>query len=401
MNAPPPLKPPSATELGIREEKRKLADVLPIDNWLSESFAFRCEQALLGQCTNFHEKLSYWENSINTPGVQRLADLHGYLIDAAKGGYLFNDRDFKSFLTNPANKISTTHLPIPAYKAAMEDGTIAAGTLKPLQRSPEKPAREVSNPNLDNVVDNLFFTVIDPHITCTLKELQLTLQSHQHSWDDTLLAPLKDERDWYQSDITIQGELDSLVQSVESIHCHWNKRFQSVRNVVSSGTTFEDPDLYNEVLKECYTRFQALEPTALDHPIVRRWTLERIKAGMPRWSLIKAATLFKLFHEKSTFTFHIAGRELAFIKALSSDRPRVLVEPMWAQTKPRKPKAGQFGAATGIEALKMADDHSWKTDSTEKSWKRDGEEVDYESETDTEDDFYSLVSSQFLDAPDD
>ena len=389
QNAPPCLDPPPPEELGIQVEQRKLYEVLPVDNWLEESFAFRCAPDMLGNCTVDHEKQSYAENNVDAAGVKLLADLHDYLIDAAKGGYKFDEAAYKYFLLDP--RIRYKGLAVPAYKDAMENGILSISGLKPKSRSPEKETKTASRRNLDHVVDRLFFTVIEPHINKTVRLITEEFLSSQAPWDAELYEVYRREREWGTDDRIITEEFSSLNQSLKSVYDLWIRSFTG-RTIRDADAPFEDPDLYNEVLDECFTLYRNLQPLNSSHPVVSRWSRVQVGEGPTPWSLLKASALFKLFHERSAFTFHIAGRELAYIKAVSNPQPRLMIEQFWAQMKPRKYHRSAVEVA-GIEAAQMARDRSWKTESSEVSHDMETSGDD----SSAEDDFYSVVGSQAQD----
>ncbi|KAK5017460.1 hypothetical protein LTR39_001529, partial [Cryomyces antarcticus] len=92
-NAPPPYNPLPPEYFGIKVDRTTLGEVASgpsLQTFLTKSFDFRCRPELLGQVTIFHEKLSYAENSIDSPGINALADLHDHLVDSSKNGYIFD-----------------------------------------------------------------------------------------------------------------------------------------------------------------------------------------------------------------------------------------------------------------------------------------------------------------------
>lgn len=330
-NAPAPLNIPKPETYGIDVDGRTLNEIVivgerrSIDNFLASSFAFACNPSFLGVATNFHEKLAYAANSISDPGVNLLADLHSYLIDASKNGYNFNQASYENFIQRNQTIRCKQPQP-PAYKVAMEMGfkQLGANSRSPTKELPERP----KNINDANVIDHLFFKIIEPHLLRTIENLKQRIVE-ANPWDSDLQNLYMDEHS--NGDEQIRAELQSLKRELRSIRNYWNKN-------VTGGNVDDsfDPDAYNNVLEECYKRLTTLKPTNLDHPIIARWTQERLGEGPTKWTLIKASALFLLFHTKHNFTFNLAGRELAYIKAHYRAGSRILVEPLWAQLKPRK-----------------------------------------------------------------
>ena len=387
MNAPPRLDIPPPEELGIDVEKRIVAQVMPEQNWLAECFAFRCAPDLLAKCTLEHERQSYAESNINAEGVQMLADLHDYLIDSVKAGYRFSEENFKAFMADP--RIKHKRPPIPAYKDAMEHGLLFLSDQKQVPQNLEADPRRISKPNLDNDVDHLFFTVIEPHIKQSLKFLTNHLEAGQEPWDRHLIEAFNRELEWSSQDSVVEDELSMLKTSVRAIERHWSTRFSLALKPKEMHASFKDNDLYYKILCECHEQLQALMPTNMDHPIIKRWTLSTVSNDLTEWCLIKASCLYLVFHDKIKFVFPIAGRELAFIKARSTPRTRLMVDRLWAQMKPRKIKASvQDGH--DFEAAHMAIDHGWQLSTAEHL----NQKLACDEASEAEDDFYSLVESQ-------
>lgn len=351
MNAPA-IALPAAETYGIHVDERILQDIATtprqfIDNFLAESFAFAYRSNLLGIVTLFHEKLAYAENSIYCPGVNMIADLHGYLIDATKSGYKFDEQDFES-LKASSPFIRKKNLSTPAYKLGINLGydakpEVHRRRLMKLQSEPPKSY----NPN--HVVDRLFFTVVEPHLQTTLDILKQDIEEQANDWDEDLIFPYMQEHAEAEAeaDDIVRAELRSLKQSLESIYQHW---ITNLRGDKADEPFPEDHNLRNTVLNDCYKMFTELQPQNPQHRIIARWTRERIGQGPSRWTLIKASALFMLFHAKQKFPFHLAGKELAYIKAQSKPGSRMLVEPVWAQMKPRRiKKPTEQGPAGEIE----------------------------------------------------
>jgi hypothetical protein len=383
MNAPAPLTLPAAVTYGIGVDKRTLEQISTIpyqfmDNFLGESFTFAYTPNLLGLVTLFLEKLAYAENSIHSPGINMIADLHDYLIDATKNGYRFDYQDFTNLIAS-SPLIRNKKPPTPAYKLGMNVGfdTMSnAHRWSPTNSSTERP--QSYNPN--HVVDHLFFRIVEPHLHATINVLKEGIKEHGTHWDEDLQFPYLQEHMESETDHTIRAELRRLKQSLENIYLHWARNF---RNDKPDEQYPSKSDIFNTVLGDCYNKFTQLQPQNLEHPIISRWTRERIGKGPSRWSLIKASALFIIFHEKPAFTFGIAGKELAYIKAHSKIGSRMVVESLWAQMKPRPIKnvtelgsveETEFTASFGL--------------SPEQDFQVPSGDDDYESD---QDDFYSTI----------
>lgn len=386
-NAPAPLKIPKAETYGIEVDGRTLHDIVavgdrsPVDNFLAHSFSFACNPSLLGVATNFHESLAYFMNSINDPGVNLVADLHSYLIDASKNGYNFNQASWHRFLwENRAIRYKQPEKP--AYKVAMERGFEQSNSNRrsPVKNIPERPKFKD-----DNITDVLFSKVIEPHLLQTIQELKEVLSAESKSWDVELQDPYMSENN--SGDDSVRSELQHLKRRLAPIHQHW------VQNVRGEKPDKDfNADAYNDTLEECFRMFTELQPQNLEHALIAFWVRSRLGQGPTYWSLIKASALFTLFHERHAFTFHLAGRELAYIKAHHQEGSRMLVEPLWAQYKPRKIHIQvdetipppQSDAVNVLFLRSMAEAAGYLPC-------EDGSTMETETEDQDQDDFYSIL----------
>ncbi|KAK5277960.1 hypothetical protein LTR16_009156, partial [Cryomyces antarcticus] len=121
-NAPPPYNPLPPEYFGIKVDRTTLGEVASgpsLQTFLTKSFDFRCRPELLGQVTIFHEKLSYAENSIDSPGINALADLHDHLVDSSKNGYIFDHEAWQKYVTSSSD-IGIKNPKKPAYKVEFD-----------------------------------------------------------------------------------------------------------------------------------------------------------------------------------------------------------------------------------------------------------------------------------------
>lgn len=327
-NAPPNLNLPTPEQLGISVDRRTLAEVMPASNFIEESFRFRLQPDLLGRVTNTHEKLVYDTGSVHGPAVEAFADLHDVIIDSAKNGYMFGEEDYRRF---KAKHLRDHRLSVPAYKEALEKGFLYPH----FDKFRPAPSNKIEYKK-DNIIDEVYFTIVKPHIDETFVMLDQTMCKTQDHRDDDITALLEQERLLISNDQDLLAELVQLKQSLRKISDHWSFRFQSARTLHQDH--FEDPDMYNEVLDKCYQGFQYILPIRREHPVVLRWLNARTGALPSRWDLLKAAMLFEIASSKGTgtFVFHVAGDLLCHLKAASRVQSRVLASSMWSQMKPRR-----------------------------------------------------------------
>ena len=89
--------PAIVENFGIQVDDRRMGDTFITSNtkatreFFGFNFSFRCQQGLLGRCTNFHNSFAYEVGSLKSVGVEALADLHDLLVDSSKMGYTFTE----------------------------------------------------------------------------------------------------------------------------------------------------------------------------------------------------------------------------------------------------------------------------------------------------------------------
>ncbi|KAF2395987.1 hypothetical protein EJ06DRAFT_252729 [Trichodelitschia bisporula] len=345
-NAPVQLNTPPPEDFGIRVDRRTLADVLRgprgVRNFLSESFAFRSQEDLLGIETTKHEQMAYAENSIRTPAVVLLADLHDYLIDSAKNGYTMDFATYKVFVDRLPR---TTNRPVivPAYKSVMK---------APLQRTASSfensfdtsfgcgasstPRARRPKPRHDHIVDRVFFECLQPHIDETFVLLKRALVEGVETFDVDLPGPFLVEKAAATAagDVDVLAELAHLDTALREVQTIWARRWTTSRK--------KDMALYDVILGECVAAYRAIVPRG-DGQLAQRLGMRRLATRyMPGaytdWELIRAARFFAQFFTKEKLVWPLVGRELCFIKAHAVGGARVVVEPVWTMYRTRRMK---------------------------------------------------------------
>ncbi|TID17709.1 TCTP-domain-containing protein [Venturia nashicola] len=336
-NAPAPL-PDQLTNpqaLGIEVDRRKLGEFLsetePVNRFLSESFKFRFQPDLLGRCTNLHKRLAYRENSLNSDGVSALANLHDYLIDSAKNGYIFSDRDFEKYVRESTN-LNRASLKEKGYEEAMTVGFEDEHKLKQIQ----------APPNLDRILDMLYFSLMEPEIRAAINDVKdLCTPKHDPDLDEALAEPLQFEL--RRSDTVVRQEINDLMDAFPRINDTWNRTmFPNAKGLVDDDRSQGGRERWSAAIDKCHPMYEALMPKNVDHPIVERW-IERRHQGRTEWDLIKAAALYtkypyRRFKSKELFIWNMAGAHLMYIKGLDDPYTRP-IRPAYLDTmKPSKLK---------------------------------------------------------------
>lgn len=365
-NAFPPLEDPVPENYGIRVDRRKLKDMYEgtsIGNFLRASFKFRCKPSLLGQATNLCKRVVYLENDLASPNVDALVDIHDLLVDYTKNGYEFDEQDFEEFKRTCVKL--PMYIPKPKHEEAREkdrDEQKRAGRKKATRSTKKAPEY-----NHENILDRLYFETIDPHTRATLDTLHAHFARTVRIPDPDLEATFLAEQDQGQHDPEIAAELATLTTSLRALRRTWGDKLHGrshqyalAPSLWDGDDAFDDPDTYNAAVDECFSRYNALAPAnAAGSPVIRRWGMDNLVPGAPTyWELLKASALYHVWHNRgketrpSTFVFHMAGKALCWLKACCSGSARPIVQPMWANMRPRKVKVREVVGGNRREGLR-------------------------------------------------
>jgi hypothetical protein len=251
-----------------------------------------------------------------------MSDVHDLLVDSSKNGYTLDDAAYQRLIQeNPY--IKNKNPPVPAYRIAMEEN------MKRKKISNNSNATK-KHPDFNKICDYLYFKVLEPHTKETIRKVRDAFAGGT-DWDSDLQYPYVTENGSAES--VIQSELQMLREKLTELHQMWVTRNKK------HGDAFV-PEIYNDCVEDCYNVYKAIMPTNLTDRIISRW-VQSIPGGRTHWQLLKASALFKLFHgfgQNGTFAFHLAGDDLAYIKATASGTARTIKWSMYALLKPRKVK---------------------------------------------------------------
>lgn len=346
LNAMPPIKLPEPETFEINVDKRKLSDMLgsdgSVDEWLAKSFEFKMQPSLLGQVTRYHSRLSYKENSISSPSVNALADLHDLIIDSAKNGYTFTSEAFRAYTKDILGIKRAPSKPI--HETWMTSET--DNTTNNIENHNAKA------PQNDHIIDHILLQIVSPRISQLHENLQHHLSSAVTS--DTDLSALYTSRlTQHSADPLLISVLQTLLTSFTPLTTTWAHSFNP--------STKRDFSRYTRIANDLYPKYLSIQPSRNDHPVIQEWLSQRAPGEPTTWELLKASALFTKFHErKLKFVFLMAGRELCWLKALSGEG-RVLRGEMWAIYKPRKEKVGGKGVM-GVRAEQVEQAEAWEAE---------------------------------------
>ncbi|KAF2843536.1 hypothetical protein M501DRAFT_924191 [Patellaria atrata CBS 101060] len=343
-NAPAPYTSPSPHQYGISVDKRELKSLLgpqhSVDGFLSKVFEFRARRGVLGIATNFHEKVSYWENSIASPGIERLADIHDLLVDSSKNGYTFEESKWREFVNN-CEDIVIKAPKEPAYKSAVQWNA---------QRHSSGPGSMNNQYKKDHIIDQIYFEHVLPKCDEILKDIGIVFENTVES--DADLESLYLEENLH-ADQAINAELAELVKALKDLHAFYVNLVRPRHNFNGSEV---ERDSYASSIQKCFEKYENISPSRTDDRVIRSWLRKRSKGSFTYWSLLKASALWSKRKENQRFVLSIAGRELAQLKAESDDNFRTVIGAMYANMKPRK-----FKASPPTEAISKNEDSDYES----------------------------------------
>lgn len=288
-NAPSPPGLPDPKFFGIQVDDRRLDNSFETSNqkaireFLDFNIRFRCQQGVLGICTNFHNSYAYTVGSIKSAGVEALADLHDLLVDSSKMGYTFTEDEWKSYLS------SDTRITVKKPKQPLHKRLLEGASLEDIRSSDPKDA-----------VDRLLLSIVLPAADAIAAEVQDLWKKHSII-DEALYRPLRIVQQLAEEESDYHKDLGLLVKEIKKIHNTWKLKFH--------GNT----DSTNMVacIDECYNAFRSLMPTT---PL---WNLHQemeilISPSPTAWDLLKASVVY-VEYPAEVFALRMAGKELCFI----------------------------------------------------------------------------------------
>lgn len=328
LNAPAPLNDLEPQKYGIKKDTRKLTDIMnphdlsTVDNLLKEALEFRMTQSLLGKATTFAEKVAYKENRIYSERLNALYDVHDLLVDAPKQAYRFDDEDFSRLVRQ---ELRCGNPKIPAYKRAME-----ASAKSKVTRDEGKDTLKGLKHKPDNIIDYLYFDVVKKHNTETRKALKNALPKEDDD-DPDLRVPFLQLKN--MDDTVLASEIDRLLTGIGKIIQDWNRSLGDKSELL--------PDKYNKLMDTCFNKFRALMPSPANasHPQIAPLIFPYLGPKHPTlWETIRASALYTANPRKHSFVWHMAGRELARLKAATNADTYSIVPDVFAdlKTKPTK-----------------------------------------------------------------
>lgn len=312
VNAEVP-KPPELSSF-IRKDKTTFRDLVrrggrknrtfAVQDMIEQSFQFNLAQSLLGQCTNYKEKLCYMRNTVRDEASLILSTLLSNLVDQAKQGILFGSEDWDRL---------RRHLKVPLHP---ED---------PVYKSEHWSGK--GEPR--HIIDHLKFTVVKKTIDAQLEAAHKELNPGGRPapmWDEDLAMPFDHFQSLTQTSHSCQRLLDGLKKSLGQVVARWSEVMAKAKDKDAHDSS------YSQRVTEVYGMWHAIEPefhgrqtrsqetskvvSLLIEPYLASEGARNLSFELSNWSVLKASATFKMYYMKQgKFVWQIAGRQLQAIKA--------------------------------------------------------------------------------------
>jgi len=357
-NAPAPWQLPKPEDLGIKKDYQKLRDIIRIPNsesepfddeqvreWIRRSVLARMEYSVLPTVALDHGSLIYKDGKISTPAATALCNLHDLIIDADKQGLLFTPAAYAKL----KQKHGIGQLDIPAHRKFTRNGTEDAAESN---RSWHKPKKT-------DIVDRLFFNVVQPKIDVGLKKARATL-ADSGSLDTDLTALYDSLWDSASSNQDVLRELKALQLALDLPRRTWREACARRRMEAAKKEMFD----FNEIILKCEKQYAAIQPDNPSNPMVVEWLRRRGNAPTV-WEEVKASAFARLQHnDGGRMMFSVAGDVLCHLKSLTMPRYRAVRMDMYITMKQSKHQAGDEDRADADDDEMETDDDFYERDST-------------------------------------
>lgn len=320
-NAEMPVVPDLFQQGVLHRESQTYLDLVDLvgtdditSEFLTRAFRFNMQQNLLGMCTNYKERFCYARNSVRDDAAILLSTLISNLVDRAKQGIVFTDEDWARL----RKSLSKVDPPEPLYKKDSWGGK--------------------GNPT--HIIDYVKFSVGKPTVEAELKALNEFL-GHAERFDKDLVRffqhyekfqrPLHERKEAERKGIfkkpTWETVLDELKKDIETVYEEdWIKSH----------------DEWDAKIANVYDKWQGISPTnkVKSRTIPSMQQEDQVAVGLSNWDLLKASFCFKMYYRKSSaFVWNVAGRQLAYLKALcvshrAGSHPLLMIPTMYAGSRP-------------------------------------------------------------------
>lgn len=347
----PVLRQASIDELGIKQDKRRLRDIIDEENigtslhveaWLKNVIPSVCRENQVGHVTNYLYGLIYHHKSLWHPHATLVADLHDAIMDAEKNGYVFGAREWIAFRRRhnlpDMSSIQRDYVEnLKALDPIAEPGmSKKKATLRDVVSSERQPLRRTTRAK-SHILDDVVFNVINPKYRLFLDWLyeNVLKPAEDIRRDEDLEFPLRElEAQAAESGpdfpIDVQKEVQALKRNLEAVAekwaCVWNSYYRA-------DETRREADVVR--VSECIEAYRAIRPTQENF----LWRMRTAETAPTKWECFKVAVLAgpQLFQKRRGLLFWAAMDVVQFLKS-HSENGRRTVELVQSVLKPKRPK---------------------------------------------------------------
>ncbi|KFA48348.1 hypothetical protein S40293_04467 [Stachybotrys chartarum IBT 40293] len=330
-------------------DSRKCAD------FMYEAFSFNMQKSLLGTCTKYKEKLLYHLLCpIQDPRIAKMAALLSELVDQPKQGVIFDDNAWEKFRHQVLQVFQS--LSEPAYSNKDDGGPTT-----------------FRKPGSFHILDYLRFEVANSTIAEARESFHKSLKGDEiHHYDPALTSLAHSFEQRAKGSEPLKRILKQLEEDIRKVNKSWTDRVQENKRVKHKMEAIRfavDKD-FAETVNEVHQQWVDIEcpPELMAQCPDSQWAFSLLGNGHNTnlWAMLKASKTFQMYYRhisKSTFIWHIAGRQLALMKGLrheSSDlresAPVLVVPEIWGMLRPRKKVKDWFAQRRDDDSVAALDE---------------------------------------------
>ncbi|KAI7248323.1 hypothetical protein KC343_g6352 [Hortaea werneckii] len=339
-NAPAPWSTRPAESFGLTKDKITLNELLglsedgrtidgvkidrsniklldkPARAWIRRSTADRMQEQYLGIVTLLHGKLTYRDSNVSSEQADMLVDLHDLLVDADKQGLHYTEQAYSQFkirncipsrLSDPAHRIFTAN---------------AKG-----DRMNDPSSRQPARPNPRDIIDTIFFGIVQPAIKQAMDKAKAELKDAQSL--DLHLTSIYERSSKRNTGVVLE-ELQNLHHRLLEVRTTWSEGMDRYK---ASGYK---QSYWHDLLIQTRMKFVAIDPVNSDNDTVAEWLAPR-GASFTLWEELRASALACLHRgNDGTMMFSIAAKELCHLKAMALPDMSVVRSDILMAMKPTK-----------------------------------------------------------------
>ncbi|KAI9733762.1 MAG: hypothetical protein M1818_007176 [Claussenomyces sp. TS43310] len=268
---------------------------------LERSLDFNLQEAFLGICTGYKERVCYARNNVRNDDAVFLSTLLSLLVDQAKQGYTFTKASWDTI----KKEVIKFEGPQPAYKGNTFHG---------------RPY---------HIIDYLKFVVAHDTVEKTLTEFHQSLPDAD-TWDEDVVKLSQRAKEQAKKNSEWAHIMTRLQADIEDVRRTWNVKLRG-RDLEGD----ERKGRMSMALNIVYSQWISIMPS--EDTLVTRSLLLPFASDseLSPWALLKASVCFHDYHA-SQFVWRMAGKQLCHLKAMACGKSgtRTITEEMYAMLRP-------------------------------------------------------------------